>query len=159
MWSKLAKISFDELIETLTPEQFKIFFRFTYEMTVDRSSDSDTLTDKINYIYRNALETNNTEMIEIFEDSEFINNYRWEFRDYIIYNDEPNLYYIMSCIKSHLKNQNKNLLYYLSDIINDIEEGSDLDLNLDYIIKYFLMFGCNMNNIVYENIKIDNYFI
>ena len=159
MWSLLAKLSFDELIEALTPEQFKKFFQFMYEMLLDSSSDYDTLNDRVNAMYIDALAKQNTEMIKMFEDDEFTDNYWWAFRDYIIRSyDNPNLHYIMSCVKYHLKNNNKNLIYKFSNIIDDIEE-EDLDMNLAYVVKYFLMFGCNMNTIVYENIKIDNYFI
>lgn len=157
MWSKLAEISFDELIETLTPEQFKIFFQFMYD--ISSGSDYQTLYERVQSIYINALATHNTEMIKIFEDGEFSDNYWWAFRDYIIHHyDKPNLHYIMSCVKYHLKNNNKNLIYKFSNIIDDIEE-EDLDMTLDYVVKYFLMFGCNMNTIVYEYIKNDNYFI
>lgn len=157
MWSKLAEISFDELIETLTPEQFKIFFQFMYD--ISSGSDYDTLRCRVDAMYIDALAKHNTEMIKIFEHKEFIDNYWWAFRDYIIYHyDKPNLHYIMSCVKYHLKNNNKNLIYRFSNIIDDIEE-ENLDMDRDYVIKYFLMFGCNMNSIFSENIKIDNYFI
>ena len=157
MWSKLAKLSFDELIEILTPKQFKVFFQFMYD--ISSGSDYDILRCRVDSMYIDALAKQNTEMIKMFEDDEFTDNYWWAFRDYIIHHyDKPNLHYIMSCVKYHLKNKNKNLLYYLSNIIDSIEE-EDLDMNLDYVVKYFLMFGCNMNTIVYEHIKIDNYFI
>jgi len=154
MWSKMAKLSFEELIETLTPEQFKIFFRFMYD--ISSGSDYDTLRCRVDAMYIDALAKHNTEMIKIFEDNEFIDNYWWAFRDYIIYNN-PNLHYIMSCVKYHLKNKNKNLLYTFSNIIDDIDELTDE--KRDYVVKYFLMFGCNMNTIFCEEIKIDNYFI
>ncbi len=159
MWSILAKISFDELIETLTPEQFKIFFQFMYEMSIGSDSDYETLNDRVNAMYIDALAKHNTEMIKIFEDTEFIDNYWWAFRDYIIHHyNKPNLHYIMSCVKYHLKNNNKNLIYRFRNIIDDIDE-EDLDMNLDYVVKYFLMFGCNMNTIGYEHINIDRWMI
>lgn len=160
MWSYTANLSFDELIETLTPKQFKIFIRFMYEMLIDNSSNYEILYYRVNSIYIDALEKHNTDMIEIFEDDEFTYSYWWAFRDYINHHyDTPNLHCIMSCVKYHLKNKTKNLLYYLSNIIDSIEEDNLVDMNLDYVVKYFLMFGCNMNTIVYEHIKIDNYFI
>jgi hypothetical protein len=157
MWSKLAKISFEELIETLTPEQFKVFFQFIGETLCNY--DYDIFRCRVQDMYIDVLAKHNTEMIKMFEDSEFIDNYWWAFRDYIIHHyDKPNLHYIMSCVKYHLKNNNKNLIYKFSNIINDIEE-EDLDMNIDYVVKYFLMFGCNMNTIVYEHIKINRWMI
>jgi len=164
MWPIIAKFYFDELIETLTPEQFKIFFKFMYEMSFENRS---TLHDRVNAMYIDALAKHNTEMIKIFEDDEFTDNYWWAFRDYIINNfEQPNLHYIMSCVKYHLKNNNKNLIYKFDDIIDDIDElTDDIDeltdenQNRDYVIKYFLMFGCNYNTIFNEHINIDRWMI
>ena len=116
----------------------------------------DMLNDRINAMYIDALAKHNTEMIKIFEDNEFIDNYWWAFREYIIYYT-PNLHYIMSCVKYHLKNNNKNLIYKFSNIIDDIDEFTDE--NRDYVIKYFLMFGCNMNAIFNEHINIERWMI
>jgi len=57
----MAKLSFEELIETLTPEQFKIFFRFMYD--ISSGSDYDTLRCRVDAMYIDALAKHNTEMI------------------------------------------------------------------------------------------------